>query len=337
MKSLNLLYNRARKLLADHKHNEREPFHPVQKQTAAFVQARFMVPVFYWVNFFMVTTILHEGLGDWVVNQSSDFFWPVFWVPVVGTPVAAWLLAGATAASSAVAAVWPTRRPARIAVFVSLFFLLAFNFSMLGKINHGLHAWLFTSLFLSLIPSYDDLHPAPVPLRSWRQHYLDLFWASQAFFFLFYSMSGVLKVAAAGHQLLQGRVHAFHPEALALQIAGKVEATGEVPLLGGVILDHPWLGWLPYLMALYLEVFAFVAVFRPRIHRTWGVLMGLFHVGNAFMMSIVFNYNVLLLGLLFVLSPFRPKRNTSAAIVNQMPLLGPLVRSVGYLATRSSQ
>ena len=71
---------------------------------------------------------------------------------------------------------------------------------------------------------------------------------------------------------------------------------------------YPRLGWPLYPLAIYVEVFALLAVFRPRLHRPWGCgLIGL-HVGNCCSMGIVFNVNVLLLGLFFVLSPFAPTR-----------------------------
>jgi hypothetical protein len=78
-----------------------------------------------------------------------------------------------------------------------------------------------------------------------------------------------------------------------------------------------------WLAALYLEVFAIVAAFRPRLHLVWGAGLILFHVGVLLAMGILFLEPPLLLLLLFVLSPFARGEPNAEATLESLPWLGP--------------
>ena len=80
------------------------------------------------------------------------------------------------------------------------------------------------------------------------------------------------------------------------------------------------------LACVYLELFAFWAAFRPSLHRWWAAGLILFHVGVYLLMSIAFSQAVLLVGLLFLASPFRGEEPVRGVVVKQLPVLSWLLR-----------
>ena len=114
----------------------------------------------------------------------------------------------------------------------------------------------------------------------------------------------------------------FARDALARQIVDQLLRTNSTSLLGPFFIEHPFLGWPLNLGAVYLELFAFVSVFRFSLHRFWGVTLILFHLGTYLMMKVSFHINILLLGLFFVYSPFALPRNSWRVILYDLPLVG---------------
>ena len=56
--------------------------------------------------------------------------------------------------------------------------------------------------------------------------------------------------------------------------------------------------------------------------------MILFHVGVYLVMSIAFSPTVMLVGLLFLASPFRGEEPSCAVVIKQLPVLSRLARKV---------
>jgi hypothetical protein len=78
------------------------------------------------------------------------------------------------------------------------------------------------------------------------------------------------------------------------------------PVLAEFFVDNHVIGWAMFIGTMYVEVAAINAVFRPRLHRTWGILLIGFHVGTELAMGFTFLPNVLVAAILFVCSPFAP-------------------------------
>ena len=199
-------------------------------------------------------------------------------------------------------------RPGSVAAraFVALSFLgcVALENSF-GSINHYAHLPLWLALCFVFLPggTLDDLLAAD--RRAARRRFLATFFLAQALAGLFYTLSGLHKVYF-GVFVPDGRVSSFAPDALPLLVVHRWLQTGEAPLLQEIFLAHGWIAWPGYLLVLYLETFAFVAAFRPALHRLWGTGLMVFHVLVWALMGIPFRYQPMLVAMLFLLSPFDP-------------------------------
>lgn len=80
-----------------------------------------------------------------------------------------------------------------------------------------------------------------------------------------------------------------------------------------------------FLMLIYMQLVALFVALRPRLHLTWGYGPIVSHIGTWLLMEIDFPVHVLL-GLLFVMSPFRPERWTVREVLCGLPIFGPLFR-----------
>jgi hypothetical protein len=110
--------------------------------------------------------------------------------------------------------------------------------------------------------------------------------------------------------------------------------------IGPFIADHPWVGWLPYIGALYLEFASILIVFRPAAQRLWAVALICFHVGIYLTLTILFSWQMLLVGIMLLCSPFAPARASVRQVLMQLPLLGDAVamlRRRGRRTQRSSR
>ena len=92
--------------------------------------------------------------------------------------------------------------------------------------------------------------------------------------------------------------------------------------IGTFIVTYPLVGWLLYLGAIYLQLFAVVAAFRPALHRVWGMVLIGFHLMSALTFAIGFPRNVLLLALFLVGSPFVEGKPSWRTVLTQLPVIG---------------
>jgi hypothetical protein len=95
-----------------------------------------------------------------------------------------------------------------------------------------------------------------------------------------------------------------------------------------MVVQYPLLGWPLHIGVIYFELFSIVIAFRPGLHRLWGLLLIAFHIGTILILSFSFTVNILLLALLFVMSPFHPRNQTRQQLLLQLPLFGDLHRLI---------
>ncbi|MEM9318084.1 MAG: hypothetical protein AAGA70_03650 [Pseudomonadota bacterium] len=225
--------------------------------------------------------------------------WVVAWMPDAltgGTIATTAYLVGASAGL-----IFMQHRWARILVCITLVQAAGFRYSF-GGLNHGYHFWIWVSFCLCFLPD-GNLSRLSQSYAS-RHRYLTAFWLAMALVAVFYSLSGFWKVAAGLEAMIAGNINSFSPTALATIVADKLQQSGDNTLLGPFLLDRPLLGWPAHLWVIYVELLAIVAVFRPSLHQTWGLMLIVFHIGTFLLMGIVFAKHVLLLTLLYLWSPF---------------------------------
>jgi hypothetical protein len=310
---------RLRRFLRGASLTEREVTGLFAHQHQSYIGATFAVRFLYIISLWPVLNQLGAYWLSWRSIEAMDPLWSVAWFPLLDPEVGANIIGILTLGSILGAVLFPQSRPIRILAFVGFFIFASFS-SSFGKTNHNLHVWMAFLFGFMFIPA-GNWKDGEGSVR-FRQQFLTAVWFGMVLTGLFYSMSGLFKLYGIGFQLSNGMVSAIHPDGLAYQVMGRLLQTNTESLFGYLLLDFPRVGWPMYLTAIYLEVFAFVAIFRPRLHLVWGLgLLGM-HLGNWLLLGVPFTANTILLALFFVNSCFRPNRIHIRETVGDLPVIG---------------
>lgn len=288
-----------------------------------FVAAQTLVAAYYAVLFFFAAGELFSW-RDYLSSGGLAPRWPVFWLrfvdPKAGIAAILWLhLLGGILAVTLSRYRW-----ARIVIFVSLLEHMALKFSF-GAVNHGDHLGVLIGFVLIFLPAGWGARGEAG--RKVRAATLLVFSGAQAMILLTYSMAGMWKAGGVLQQWIMGESFTYlHPAGLARQVAAKMIEDDSASVLGPWLVEHPWIGWLPGIAAIYLELFALWVVARPSLHRAWGLGLALLHLGTHLVMGIGFPQNTLWLALFLVLSPFRPSEPSWRQAAGDLPVLGAWLR-----------
>ncbi|MEM6823325.1 MAG: hypothetical protein AAF558_15460, partial [Verrucomicrobiota bacterium] len=250
--------------------------------------------------------------------------WPVSWLGT-GDPsdLLIYAILYANLIATLLVLIAPEFRSLRIFLFVAFLEYIAFRNSF-GKINHWGHLMLLISFVLIFLPKgWSSL----VGSRTVQIQTLSTIAACQAMILVTYTMSGLGKIIVGGIQMAQGKANSFSPDALARHISERLLETSETSYLGDWIINYPWMGWPMMFFAIYLQTVSIFILFRPALHRIWGVAHLLFHVGVFLTMTISFNESSFLVALFLIASPFTPTPLSFGSILRELPLFGnPLSR-----------
>lgn len=286
-------------------------------QSEAFGNAYILVRIFYAIQFFFVSNFFSHWV-DWRQTTTLEPLWPVAWIPWFHTAYGVDVIICLFALGVVLAASHPHVRLYRFLAFLGFFLCVAFNNSF-GKIGHASHGWIFASFIFIFLP--DGKRITFEQNRVKRQKYLLCFLTAQAMILMTYSLAGCWKVIAAVQQFLLGKLSAFSIDGFGHQIAERLLQTGSVSRFGPFLIENPSLGWLLLWVAIYIEVFALVAVFRPALHRLWGLsLIGL-HLGAGLILTVTFSKAILLIGLILLCSPFHPQNFTVKRMLIELPII----------------
>jgi hypothetical protein len=288
---------------------------------------------FYLIAFFAAFDFLRQAYEIIKLGREPETLWPVFWVDWVGLDasgriVGLFLMIACFAALWRHGSVWP-----RVLVFIGLLQFAALDNSF-GSVNHGTHYLIWISFFLIFMPRGAAPGPGASPTR--HQSFVFRIFFAQCFIGLFYSLSGLYKFVAGFH-VRPGQVSSFDPTALLLMIQGRWYKTGETPMFAEIVANNTYIAWPAYLLVIYFELFFLLAVFRPQLHRLFGFALAVFHVGVWLTMSISFNYQPVLVALLFIWSPLAHfDRATVRQRLAQLPLID-IVYCLARLFTKSGK
>jgi hypothetical protein len=296
----------------------RRPYRAAAHVEAA-TTAYWLVRAFYLFTLYYAFETLRQLYKLGSSGRDVDPLWPVFWIDQDHLALATAVLGLGLVVASVAAVAWPGRRWPRAAVAL-LGVLCVALMNSFGSINHSSHVWLWVAICFCALP-----HATPTGLtlrRNLRQSYLTVFFATQCLIALFYSLSGGFK-AFHGVYVQEHAISSFAADALPLLVVQRWLETGNTPLLAGFFLDHLWIAWPAHLLVIYVELFALVAVFRPELHRLWGLALMIFHLTVWLLMGISFPYQPMLVVLLFFCSPFRPRPAPSLVqVLRQLPGFG---------------
>ncbi len=153
-----------------------------------------------------------------------------------------------------------------------------------------------------------------------------MFWSAQLVVLFFYSLTGMWKIYFSFKALFEGRIGGFSFGGFSYIVANRILQGNEDTVLGDFFVHHEIIGWALFIGTMYLEGASILIVFRPRLHRVWGVGLILFHFVMRLTMGFAFPENVALVGLLFVCSPFTPEKVSVKEAISDLPGLHFVVR-----------
>ncbi len=279
-------------------------------------RAQLVVRAFYFYLLVLAAISLPEfsGLAQ---PRALSLLWPVAWIDAMEPVRGLRFVLGFYLLASLAVALWPGPRFFRIAAFLGLLCFVALKNSE-GKIGHSLHLPVLVALAFAFLPRGWERPDAPRPVR---MSLLQVCAATQVLLLLTYTMSGLGKLGGGAYEWLSGQAHPFQIDGFSRIVAERLLQTNSSSILGRWIVDHPWLGWPLLPGAIYLQITAVIAAFRPSLHRLWGTALILFHIGNAFILTIYFPHSIFLLGLFLLASPFAPAGFDARRILADLPIL----------------
>jgi hypothetical protein len=252
-------------------------------------------------------------------SEAWDLLWPVWWLSLIGEKgeMMEWL-AICLVLVSLLAIQYTTSRIIRILVSVLCLLVVACENS-LGGIDHNSYVWLWVGVGLIFLPNFDD---SKAPSRSEKLTYLSTIVGVQALVLSFYTLAGFWKAKAGLSALVHGAEGNFSPRGLALQLADRILQSGTQPLLGRMAVENYWIIWPMFVGLIYVQLTAITVIFRRHLHVLWGNILALFHIWTWLFMEIYFPPQMFFVGLLFIMSPFRPRRWKFREAVVELPFLG---------------
>lgn len=290
---------------------------------AMFRQAEMIV----WFFYVATAYFLYDGSREFsfVADslESLDLLWPVTWLADVGLQRGGVIIAHVGLAAALLGLIGWRLLPVRIFVSAALLLYAAFDNSG-GAINHGHHEWFWLSVVFWLLPTGRSNVMAATRVK--RMQFLTAFSLAPLLILFFYSLSGFYKCYYALAAVVNHRIGGFSPDAMAVTLAGRAFQTGSEPMWGSLAIEHPLLSW-PFFLGLYFaEIVSLAVFFRPQLHRTWGMILIMFHFGTLLFMDIVFGKHVLINGMLFVMSPFALGWFAWREQVLSIPILGHIAK-----------
>lgn len=200
----------------------------------------------------------------------------------------------------------------RLGTFLYLLLHVALSNSY-GSINHGTHVLLYVSFALLFLPRRRRNQPQT---RRDVLACLNVLWLVQVVLLLPYTLSGFWKVWNGGLELLS-------PDALTRILLNRLLAEADdIPPLMPLVSQHDLLAYGMWFLTVYIEIFAILVVFRPHLHRPFGVVLMIFHVISDWLMNIAFPNHIILLGMFLVFSPLAPVRLSFPALAQSLPIIG---------------
>lgn len=285
-----------------------------------FFAARAMVRAYYFFVLFIAVGLFTSWDPSMGAEARIASVWPLFWVKYVDFEFAYALIRVSFIAAALYAAFSPGHRLARALSFVALFEFASLYMSIL-QWDVDSYGFILASFLLIFLPGdWDGETPGA------RAGFLGVFWGVQAVNLLTYTMVGLGKLVGAAEQLAAGTSHLFLPQASALLIADRLIVTNADSALGAWAVEHYLLVWPYFLATVYISLVAFLVAFRPVLHRTWGLLLIIYHIGNYLVINIAFSTHIFLWAILLLGSPFAPRYARIADILRALPFLDILVR-----------
>ena len=264
---------------------------------------KFLIHLFYFYILILSIKIFSpfSQLPEWdTLLNSQHLFQPVWslkWLPTEHWELCVRLVLLLFFFTSIIGlALWKRFKIARICVFLSFFLYLSL-ISSFGKIDHYLHLTLIVSFLLIFIPSSKS--------GDYNSNLQKLFFGIQTFILLTYFTSGLFKLYGILDQELLSLNSAFSPDSLAQNLSKTSFASSSDYFLQSFILNTPsYLFSIILVFGCLIEFLSIYIIFKPKLHKTWGLLLILFHAGILLSVGPDFTNQIFIVGIFILFSPF---------------------------------
>ncbi len=268
------------------------------------IRAKLLIGVFYLFVFVnaVQTFSPYQEFTEWsVLLESQHLFTPIWtmrWFPTdyweIGVRSILLFFLGSSLLGLFL---WRRSRIVRASVFVAVFLYLSLVASF-GKIDHFMHIMLLVSFLFIFIPNKTES-------ASTRLELLKVFFGAQTLVLLAYFVSGVFKLYGILDQEVRGVVSALSPDSLARNLAKSSLASSYDTFFSSLILNHYSYVFSAFMiLGFIVEFMAIYVIFKPKLHRLWGVMLMLLHAGIVLTVGPDFTLQMFVVGILLVFSPF---------------------------------
>ena len=268
---------------------------------------RFLIDIFYFYTLFLSISTFssYNQFPEWYTIVNSQHLFEPIWSLKWMTSIKNWelfvrlILCFFLISSFIGVLIWRRSKLSRIAIFFSLFLYLSL-ISSFGKIDHYLHISLLCSFILIFVPSSISTNS-----KLMNEIFPKIFFGIQTFILITYFTSGFFKILGILEQELLGLKSALSPDSLAQNLSKTSLATNADSFLQSFILNSPSFVFSVVLVFGFLiEFFSIYVIFRPKLHRIWGVLLILLHTGILLSVGPDFTYQIFIIGIFIFFSPF---------------------------------
>lgn len=291
--------------------------------------AKRLVPFLYYFMFYIAFSKL-EGLNHMIAHPQQLYpRFPLFWAEGLNYATVVSTIFVTFVFTSLIGSFFYKHFLARLLAFLGMLQFHAYN-SSFGAPNHQWDIWLWVAFIFVFFPNIwkESLS------NERRKKFLMIFWITQAFVLMTYTMSGIGKLLGSYDALRAGQPHAFSQDAAALHISSLLISMQETTILGPAIVKNPILGWFPFVAVIYLQFFSFFIAFKPKLHRLWSLGLVLFHIGTYLSMRAIFVSPVAVLMILFFSSPFQSQKTSLQQTLLDLPIFGWTIRMLQTRITK---
>ena len=192
---------------------------------------------------------------------------------------------------------WERSRLIRVGVFLSIFFYVSL-ISSFGKIDHYVHLMVIVSFLLIFMPTKKSGEQI-------GERFLMIFFGLQSFILLTYFTSGIFKLYGILDQELSGLTSALSVDSLAQNLSKTSFVTNSDYFLSSFVLNNSsYFFSIVLIVGYFIEFFSIYIIFKPNLHKTWGVLLIMLHAGILLSVGPDFTQQILMVGIFLLFSPF---------------------------------
>ena len=211
----------------------------------------------------------------------------------------------------------------RLLQAIAVFFMVAIINSD-GHFSNNHHGFLWMSMLFCLLPLSGHA-PSSHSQGIHRHKTLLSVWFVQLMVCTFYAMSGFWKVTSILRCAFDSNLQCQLDQWILTNISAR-EAIfyHQFAPWRDAFYKYPWFSFVSYMATIWIHLVSFYFAFRLNLHRTFGFLRLIFHLGTFLFFGVNFSAMAAPVALVFFLSPFDRPRKVFAAI-KQLFRLPPFV------------